>query len=112
MFGALAPGMGGGGGGGAPGAAEFGIGGGGGAEDAESKEPGIGKSCTGVAGLLSIAESGLGGAIVPKSIDARCFAEPPTGAGPSSSLDSFLSDSASQSSSSCRRRDLGFSASC
>lgn len=83
---------------------------GGGAE--HSNVPGMGWSCTGVAGLLSMAESGLGGAIVPKRIDARCFAEPPTGAGPSSSLDSSFSDSASQSSSSCRRRDLGFSVSC
>lgn len=97
-----APGMGGGGGGGAEGAADTGA-----------------RSCTGVCGLLSIADNGRGGAMVPKSRDANCLAEPPVGA--SSSSLSCLSDPASdQSSSSFRRRDtgpvtvgvIGFAASC
>lgn len=146
--GALMPGIGGGGGGdpGAPiggiggggGAPLVGIGGGGGGADGASNsfspnEPGIGgggggaeggdtavdRSWTGVCGLLSIAESGLGGAIVPKSRDASCLADPPVGA--SSSSLSCLSDPASDhSSSSFLRRETdpvmvgvsGFAASC
>jgi hypothetical protein len=106
--GADEPGIGG-GGGGAAGAPELGNGGAGGAPDGpESKAPGIAgaASCTGVAGLLSMADNGLGGAMVPKRIDARCFADPPVGASSPSSLESSLSDSAlDQSSSSGRRRD-------
>ena len=108
--GAEDPGIGG-GGGGAAGAPDSGIGGGGGGGPSEldSKAPAInGLSCTGVEGLLSIADNGRGGAIVPNRIDAKCLAEPPVGAFPSSSLDSSLSDSATDhSSSSGRRRDCG-----
>lgn len=116
--GASVPGIGG-GGGGADGAPKLGIGGGGGGalgapealSSVESKPPGIGAdrvfgSCTGVCGLLSIADRGLGGAIVPKSRDASCLAEPPVG--PSSSSLSSLSDpAADHSSSSLRRRETG-----
>ena len=96
---------GGGGGGGAGGAPDGGIGGGGGAAGGRlvsSRVPGIdgrggadkGWLWTGGAGLLglsadflsSIADSGRGGAIVPNSIDASCFALPPVGLSVSSSL--------------------------
>jgi hypothetical protein len=104
-------GGGGGGGGGAVGAPNSGIGGGGGggAPGLDSKAAGTdGESCTGVGGLLSIADNGRGGAMVPNRIDARCLAEPPVGAPPSSSLESSFSDSATDhSSSSGRRRDCG-----
>lgn len=103
------PGIGG-GGGGALGAPESGIGGGGGGgtEELDSKAPDIdGPSCTGVEGLLSIADKGRGGAMVPKRMDARCLADPPVGPSPSS-LESSLSDSATDhSSSSGRLRDWG-----
>jgi hypothetical protein len=108
--GAEDPGIGG-GGGGPPGAPESGMGGGGGggADGLGSKAPGIDEpSCTGVEGLLSIADNGRGGAMVPNRIDARCFAEPPVGASSPSSLESSLSDSATDhSSSSGRLRDWG-----
>jgi hypothetical protein len=53
-----------------------------------------------------MADSGLGGAIVPNKIEARCLAEPPPGRSSSSSLSSSLSDpAADHSSSSGRRRD-------
>jgi hypothetical protein len=108
--GAEDPGIGG-GGGGAAGAPNSGIGGGGGggAPRLDPKAAGTdGESCTGVGGLLSIADNGRGGAMVPNRIDARCLAEPPVGAPPSSSLESSFSDSATDhSSSSGRRRDCG-----
>jgi hypothetical protein len=108
--GAEDPGIGG-GGGGAAGAPESGIGGGGGggADGLDSNAPGIdAPSCTGVEGLLSIADKGRGGAMVPNRIDARCLAEPPVGGSASSSLESSFSDSATDhSSSSGRRRDCG-----
>jgi hypothetical protein len=70
-----------------------------------SNVPGMaGASWTGVAGLLSI---GLGGAIVPKRIDASCFAEPPVGWASSSDESSFSESAADHSSSSGRRRDCG-----
>jgi hypothetical protein len=108
--GAEDPGIGGGGGGGAPKSGIGGGGGGGGGTDAlDSKTPGIGgPSCTGVEGLLSIADNGRGGAMVPNRIDARCLADPPVGASSPSSLESSLSDSATDhSSSSGRLRDWG-----
>lgn len=107
--GAADPGIGG-GGGGALGTLESGMGGGGGgADELGSKAPGIdGPSCTGVDGLLSIADNGRGGAMVPKRMDARCLADPPVGASSPSSLESSLSDSATDhSSSSGRLRDWG-----
>lgn len=110
--GALAPG--GGGGGGAGGAALPGSGGGGGAElepgiggGGGASDPGIGGAGGGALGPVglagvsatagdsapvpvglffsSMAESGRGGPIVPKRMEARCFAEPPVGASSSSS---------------------------
>src|SRR5205823_5644917 len=108
--GAEDPGIGGGGGGGAAGAPDSGIGGGGGggAPGLDAKAAGTdGKSCTGVGGLLSIADNGRGGAMVPNRIDARCLAEPPFGASPSSSLESFSDSATDHSSSSGRRRDCG-----
>jgi hypothetical protein len=113
--GAEDPGIGGGGGGGAAGAPDSGIGGGGGggggggALGLDAKAAGTdGRSCTGVGGLLSVADNGRGGAMVPKRIDARCLAEPPVGPLPSSSLESSFSESATDhSSSSGRRRDCG-----
>jgi hypothetical protein len=99
---------GGGGGGAALGAPKPGIGGGGGAE-VDSNAPGAGgASCTGVAGLLSMLESGRGGAMVPKRMEASCLADPPPGRSSSSSSLSSLSDpAADHSSSSGRRRDCG-----
>lgn len=124
--GALVPGIGGGGGGGAP---VKGIGGGGGGavvggpSSLPSKLPGIGGAaaeeagaCVEVVGLVgesaapfsSIAESGRGGAMLPKSIDASCFALPPvTFSGPSSSSDEEVESTTDHSSSSCLRRDIG-----
>lgn len=120
---------GGGGGGGAEGAPFAGIGGGAGAAaggqlSAESNVPGIGGAgggdigapVLGVGGagldrlstdfLSSIAESGLGGAIVPNSIDANCFALPPVGfSGPSSSSEDEAESTTDHSSSSGRVRD-------
>jgi hypothetical protein len=100
----------GGGGGGALGAPESGIGGGGGgARELGSKVVGADRlSSTGVDGLLSIADNGRGGAMVPKRMDARCLADPPVGPSSPSSLESSLSDSAADhSSSSGRLRDWG-----
>ena len=62
-----------GGGGGAP---VFGIGGGGGGLAMRSL-PGAGEFGPEAVVGLSMAESGRGGAIVPKRIEASCFAEPP-----------------------------------
>jgi len=76
-----------GGGGGAP---LDGIGGGGGGE------PGAGELGFEV---LSIADIGRGGAMVPKRMEARCFALPPPG-GWSSSSSSSLDSTTDQSSSS------------
>ena len=116
---------GGGGGGGADGAPDDGIGGGGGAAGggpASSKLPGMedaggGDSAElGVEGggldglsvdfLSSIADKGRGGAIVPNSMDASCFALPPVGlsASPSSSEEEVESTT-DQSSSSGRTRE-------
>jgi hypothetical protein len=59
-------------------------------------------------GLSSIADKGLGGPIVPKRIEARCFALPPPGLSSSSSEESSLSEPvADHSSASGRARDLG-----
>lgn len=140
-------GMGGGGGapilgiGGGERAPDSGIGGGGGggavgpSKVSSENVPGIGAAEGAVAGrgggdvaaeawvgvsALSMAESGLGGAMVPKSREANCFAEPPVG--PSSLSLSSLSEPASDQSldSSCLRRETapvmdgvsGFAASC
>lgn len=128
--GGASPPGGGGGGGGPLGAPVKGIGGGGGGADGApesapgmggaggaSKDPGIGggggASCgTGVEGfesVLSMAESGRGGAMVPKRIEASCLALPaPVGALDSESDSSSLSEpAADHSSSSGRRRDCG-----
>lgn len=104
--GAPPAGMGGGGGappegiGGGGGAPVEGIGGGGGGE------PGAGEFGFEV---FSIADIGRGGAIVPKRIEARCFALPPPG-GWSSSSSSSLDSTTDQSSSSvgfARERPAG-----
>ena len=127
------PGIGGGGGapeegmGGGGGAAIEGIGGGGGGSVVggwpmlSSKLPcidgmlegdmGVSMATAGVIGLStvffsSIAERGRGGAIVPNSIDASCFALPPvTLSGPSSSSEEDVESTTDHSSSSCLRRD-------
>lgn len=116
---------GGGGGGGAGGAPDGGIGGGGGAASGgppSSKLPGIGGagggekavSATGAAGLLglsidflsSIADRGLGGAIVPNRMDASCLALPPVGLSvSSSSSEDEVESTTDQSSSSGRARE-------
>lgn len=58
--------------------------------------------------VSSIAERGRGGAMVPKSIDASCFALPPvTLSGPSSSSDEEAESTTDHSSSSRLRRDMG-----
>ncbi len=58
--------------------------------------------------VSSIAESGRGGAMVPNSIEASCFALPPvTWSGPSSLSDEEVESTTDHSSSSCRRRDIG-----
>lgn len=117
-----------GGGGGAAGAPEVGIGGGGGGGAAggspSSKLPGMGGGGggdmatailgVGSAGLVglsvdflsSIADKGLGGAIVPKSIEASCFALPPLGLSlSSSSSEDEVESTTDHSSSSGRTRD-------
>ena len=113
----------GGGGGGAGGAPIDGIGGGGGAAGGaplSSKLPGIeeasgeekaswkGAGLLGlsVAFLSSNADKGLGGAIVPKSMDASCFALPPVGFSvASSSSEDEVESTTDQSSSSGRARE-------
>lgn len=112
-----------GGGGGAP---VDGIGGGGGGVSSggpsSSKAPGIGGGGGGDigpvfgvngAGLLglsiflsSIADNGLGGAIVPNRIEASCFALPPVGLSlPSSSSEDEVESTVGHSSSSGRTRE-------
>lgn len=98
------PGMGGGGGGGA-GGPEGAVDGSSSAEEANGRTP------DGVVGgedlgLSSIADSGLGGAMVPKRIDARCLALPRSGRSGSSSSEeeSSLESTTDHSSSSCRTR--------
>lgn len=117
------PGGGGGGAGGAP-ADGMGGGGGGGAEggSSSSKLPGMeddggeekaafGVGGAGLVGLLvgflsSMADNGLGGAIVPKSIDASCFALPPVGLSTSSSSsEDEVESTTDHSSSSGRTRE-------
>lgn len=104
-------GGGGGGGGGAAGAPLDGAGGGGagGGGTADSNALALScDSCTGVAGLLSMADIGRGGAIVPNKIEANCLADPPAGGSSSSSLEaSFSEPAADHESSSGRRRDCG-----
>ena len=123
------PGIPGGGGGGvAAGAPDVGIGGGGGGGAAggspSSKLPAMGGGGggdmavailgVGSAGLVglsvdflsSIADKGLGGAIVPKSIEASCFALPPLGLSlSSSSSEDEVESTTDHSSSSGRTRD-------
>lgn len=121
---------GGGGGGGAGGAPIDGIGGGGGGAAAggspSSKAPGIGGGGGGDigpvlgvkrAGLVglstdffsSIADSGLGGAIVPNRMDASCLALPPVGLSVSSSLsEDEVESTTDHSSSSGRMREGRF----
>ena len=118
---------GGGGGGGADGAPDIGIdGGGGGALSGSSslKPPGMGcggggdmaVAVFGVGGagvvglsidfLSSMADKGLGGAIVPKSMEASCFALPPVGLSVcSSSSEDDVESTTDHSSSSGRTRD-------
>lgn len=87
--GALLPGIGGGGGGGAlgaPSALDAGIGGAGGGADGVDGLPNEGDLV-----LSSMADNGLGGAIVPKSIEASCFALPPVGLSSPSSSDELSS---------------------
>ncbi len=112
----------GGGGGGAGGAPDDGIGGGGGGGAAGgpslSKAPGIGGGGGGdIAGagleglsrdfLSSMADKGRGGAMVPKSMEASCFALPPVGTASSSSSSSEESTT-DHSSSSGRAREGRF----
>jgi hypothetical protein len=54
--------------------------------------------------LLSMDDNGLGGAIVPNRIDAKCLADPAAGGSSSLSLSSSLSDPAADHSSSSGRR--------
>ncbi len=115
---------GGGGGGGAGGAPDRGIGGGGGGGAAggspSSKLPGMSGDMAmaifGVGGagldglsidlLSSIVDKGLGGAIVPKSIEASCFALPPLGLSvSSSSSEDEVESTTDHSSSSGRTRE-------
>lgn len=110
--GALPVGIGGGGGGGAAGASPLsklpGMGGGGGGDISVAA---IGVGGAGLLGLpieflSSIADKGLGGAIVPKSIEASCFALPPVGLlASSSSSDDEVESTTDHSSSSGRTRD-------
>ena len=114
------------GGGGADGAPIEGIGGGGGGATGgsppSSKLPGIGDACEGErtavgtegAGLLGLstdflsssADIGLGGAIVPNSMDASCFALPPVGLSAfSSSSEDEVESTTDHSSSSGRTRE-------
>lgn len=123
------PGGGGGGAGGAGGAPDVGIGGGGGGRGAvgsssSSKVPGmevggggdmavavLGVRGAGLVGLSvdflsSIADRGRGGAIVPKSMEASCFALPPVGLFvSSSSSEDEVESTTDHSSSSGRTRD-------
>jgi hypothetical protein len=113
------PGMGGGGGappaggmGGGGGAPPEGIGGGGGAPVEGIGGGGGGEPGAGELGfeVFSIADIGRGGAMVPKRIEARCFALPPPG-GWSSSSSSSLDSTTDQSSSSegfARERPAGW----
>ncbi len=114
---------GGGGGGGAGGAPDRGIGGGGGGGatggSPSSKLPGMGGDMAmaifGVGGagvdglsidlLSSIADKGLGGAIVPKSIEASCFALPLGLSVSSSSSEDEVESTTDHSSSSGRTRE-------
>lgn len=110
-------GGGGGGGGGAVGGRSSaepklpGIGGGGGGDIGA---PVLGVGGAGLDGLSpdffsSVADSGLGGAIVPNSIDANCFALPPVGfSGPSSPSEDEAESTTDHSSSSGRMRDGRF----
>ena len=54
--------------------------------------------------LLSAAERGRGGPMVPNSMDTRCLADPPTGASSSSEEESPLEESTTDHSSSSGRR--------
>ena len=112
---------GGGGGGGAAGAPVDGIGGGGGTAGGgppSSKLPGIEEAIEGdkaacgagvlglsVAFLSSMADKGLGGAIVPNSMDASCFALPPVGFSVASSSSEDEVESTTDQSSSGRARE-------
>lgn len=98
----------GGGGGGRGGAAGGPLSGSGGGDGAEvgpaSNAPGTaGESGAGVAGLLSWADKGLGGAMVPNRMEASCLADPPPTRLSSSSLDSSFSEPAADHSSSSGR---------
>ena len=85
------------------------MGGGGGGEDMAVAVLGVGGA--GLVGLSrnflsSIADKGLGGAIVPKSMEASCFALPPVGALlSSSSSEDEVESTTDHSSSSGRTRD-------
>jgi len=117
--GAPVEGIGGGGGGGALGAdpvvGGIGGGGGGGADGAEAgvgddgvSWAGVGELTVGEADLSPAAESGRGGAMVPKRMDASWAALLPPGRSSSeSSSDESSSLSVPQSSSSCRFLDTG-----
>ena len=86
--------------------------GGGGGEDMAAAVLGVGGA--GLVGLSknflsSIADKGLGGAIVPKSMEASCFALPPVGLLVSSSSSEDEAESTTDhSSSSGRTRDGRF----
>ena len=111
--------MGGGGGGGAGGAPKPGIGGGGAGGAAFGVFALSGGDCCGANleadgvdglpnagdfGFSSIVDRGLGGAIVPKSMEASCFALPPVGlASPSSSEEVSSVESTTDHSSSSGR---------
>jgi len=107
-------GMGGGGGGaanGGPSSSKLpGIGGGGG----DKAGPVLGVGGAGLVGLptdffSSIADSGLGGAIVPNKMDASCFALPPLGLSAlSSSSEDEVESTTDHSSSSGRTREGRF----
>ena len=109
--GALEVGIGGGGGGAAAGASPSsklpGMGGAGGGGDIAAPVLGVGGAgLVGVSGFLSsIAERGLGGAIVPNKIDASCLALPPVGLSASSSSSDEVESTTDHSSSSGRTRD-------
>lgn len=93
-----------GGGGGGAAADGAGTGGGGGAEDSGATGE---LALRGVAAWSSVADSGRGGAIVPKRMDAKCAALAPPGRSSSSSESSSSSLSEPQSSSSGRFLDTG-----
>ena len=109
--GALELGIGGGRGGAAAGASPSskppGIGGAGGGGDIAAPVLGVGGAgLVGVSGFLSsIADRGLGGAIVPNKIDASCLALPPVGLSVSSSSSDEVESTTDHSSSSGRTRD-------